>query len=181
MGGTARGHQGQREKESATLPAEKVADLEYVKEAVAAGRPAWWDEIKAGKDTATAFKATVWKHTANMSYTNGPGKIRITGQTVAVSWPREQMDSLDPLPMIEVGLLQNGSFFRGDSVGLSIWSYVAMATFEQTVGQQKFKGLSEAEKAAAGSVRRISVGGDNGILRDTADATTGDGTGARVV
>ena len=136
-----------KEKEIATLPAEKIANLAYVKQAVEEGRPAWWQQIKSGTGVQP-FKATLWKQEVNAVYASGPGRIPAPAQAVSVQWPRAQMDSLDSMSLSEVGLSLGGNFHKGDGVDQLAWSYLAMGCLYQTAGAEKIKGLSGEQKTA---------------------------------
>ncbi|HEY4329692.1 MAG TPA: hypothetical protein VGN88_08140 [Phycisphaerae bacterium] len=140
-----------RDRDIKGLPVENAANLAYVKEAVIEGRQPWWDAVKGGK--AVPFKATVWKKEVNVAYSNAAVKFAgpAAAQTVAMSWPKDSMDSFDAMSLSDVGLMMGGGNFRkGDGINQLIWSYMGYGEMYTTVGADKIKAFSAAEKAQFG-------------------------------
>ncbi len=134
-----------KKTEIAALPQQNQDDLAYIQQAVTDGRQAWWDTTKSGK--TAQFKAAVWKDTVAVSYSNGPSRpVPAGGSPVALSWPAALMDSFDALSLTEVGLGLNGNFRKGDEVEQLLWGDLATADLYQSIGADKIRTLSAAEK-----------------------------------
>ncbi len=136
-----------KEAQITALPAEKAADLQYIKDAISEGRQPWWEAIKVGKNGP--FKVTVWKKTFDMRFTTGAGKYSgpaAAGQAMAVSWPKEQMDSFDAISLADVGVALQGNFRRGDGLSQLIWGYMGFGDVFTQISPQKIAALPPQDK-----------------------------------
>jgi hypothetical protein len=86
-------------KEISAMPAAPRADVEYIRHALAEGRPAWWKQCKAGQ--RIHFKPLVWRETLNATYDptgtdNQTLNFNNGALSVVVGWQAKEMDNPTP-------------------------------------------------------------------------------------
>ncbi len=124
----------------AKLPKEQAADVAYIKQAVADGRPAWWKAVKAGKKTP--LKVTVWGKTITTAF-DPAGKSNVQTNvtngviTQTMTWKPDEMDN-------PAGA-EHG-FSKGELTHLGIWQIFGSAEVMLSVPIETQSRLNEAER-----------------------------------
>src|SRR6266550_1079255 len=105
----------------ALTDAKQKADVTYIRQAVAEGRPPWWKQCKAGQHAT--FKPVIWGRSIDAIYEPGTRQglqMHFTNltTTATVTWPAAEMD--DPTPA------EHG-FSKGDLCNLNVWASLGTA------------------------------------------------------
>jgi len=132
-----------KSKDIAAMSKDQQADVTYIRQALADGRPAWWDAVKQGKKLNLQTK--IWQKTLNTTWdpslTAGTINMQQTsaGQTsITLNWLSADMDSAD---VVEAG------FTKGDLAYVGIWGALETAQLYGTLVLQNLAGLNEKERA----------------------------------
>ena len=128
-------------RDIAAMTKEEQADVAYIRQALADGRPAWWDAVKQGKKLNLQTK--IWQKTLNTTWDPSltAGTISMqqtsTGQVfLALNWLSADMDSAD--------IAEHG-FTKGDLAYVGIWSSLETAQLYGSLALQKLSNLDEKE------------------------------------
>jgi hypothetical protein len=142
-----------KQDEIAALPAGNVTDLTYIRRVLAECRPAWWEQVKAGK--LTQIKQTVWEQPLVANVTpqtegatlNGASMISDT-LTGRFSLAIRRMDSRDPLSGSDVGVaIPTGRFVQGDAMSYHTWAMLGgVSALNKVGGTEKVNALKTADK-----------------------------------
>ena len=103
-----------RTRDIAAMTKDQQADITYIRQAIAEGRPSWWNTVKQNKKTQITTR--LWQRSFTATWDPALKGVQLTstnGQiTMAVNWPAADMDS--PAPA------EHG-FTKGDLTCAEIW------------------------------------------------------------
>ncbi len=130
-------------KSIATLPAERKADVEYIRRTLNESRPPWWKSCKAG--AKVHFRPVVWGHALSAGFTSGTKQnINLTFRngvaSVELTWDASQMDD----PAIDGEL----AFTKGENNLLAVWTQLGTAESWSNIPPRFQLSLKEDEKTA---------------------------------
>jgi hypothetical protein len=129
-------------KDINAMTKDQQADVAYVKQAVADGRPAWWDSLKQGRKTI--IQTRIWQKTLNLTWDPAltPGSINMSqtpGGPIAISvnWLSADMDSTE--------IAEHG-FTKGDLAYVGIWGAMEAAQLYGVLSVQQVNNLNEKDR-----------------------------------
>jgi hypothetical protein len=124
------------------LSTEQLADVKYVREAVAECRPVWWNACKAAKGKVLIHPSIWGKQFSAIYDPAGKGGMQMQtgpqGTTLTISWAQRDMDSGD------VGLY---GYTRGDVNCIEVWGHLANAQIWPTIPLPTLAAMSDDDKA----------------------------------
>jgi hypothetical protein len=129
-----------RPAEMARLTRAQRADVDYVRQALAECRPAWWNTLKAGKKAA--FIANVWGRPVNVTFdpdAKGQTQFKIGEPKVDLTVGAEAM-ALDSPDTGEYGYL------KGDLAGLGMWQTLSSAAAMSNLPPKQMALIGDKDK-----------------------------------